>query len=227
MTPSTLFDHAATLNYNGVALMCNNDCGQAHKAFRDALDTMQTLAREAEPETDASSSAGNRNCIAGQAPVPCDQLQEERFRLYDHAFAICAEEGTGAVPSSVCLALSSAAILFNMGLMYHVKGLETFDNAKLEKALRLYTTCLSLMNAPDWVHRRDAKLLLVAALNNQVHIYSHLGQVETGKQTHAELCNLLPHLNELRAWSGDSRVLDEVILNMTLMTMETNTAAAA
>jgi hypothetical protein len=96
------------------------------------------------------------------------QCSEELLRLYDRAF--CFVES-----ANCCLPLEvfTAIILYNMGLMHHIRGLTHGQSHFLDQAYRFYQISADVLDKKNESVRVNP-LFLLALFNNMAHIAATL-----------------------------------------------------
>ncbi|EEC44630.1 predicted protein [Phaeodactylum tricornutum CCAP 1055/1] len=105
------------------------------------------------------------------------------FNIFDRAFVLATMSSTFANTLDL-LQVSSAVLLFNMGLAYHQAGLHEGNCGMLRNALRIYETVLGVMGhmavnfSVDCKGRAELNLLLTALLNNTTFLYYHFMERE-------------------------------------------------
>jgi tetratricopeptide (TPR) repeat protein len=145
-SPSLAF---VTHNNRGLTFLKNGDIGQARKCFTDALrgaqlDLVQESSgtnndeeeeEEQSPQPSQTTSAIRDQLFTRLRALPTSALQEQALSIAMDTSQL----------SSANLALIYAVIIYNMGLVYHVRGRECRSSCALEKATELYEKALSIV----------------------------------------------------------------------------------
>lgn len=143
---------------------------------------------------DLSSSSFDMNsdgkhCLQ-PVPVPRHLIfqrpQDSYLSFYEHALLISAEEDDRDIVTS--------AMLFNMGLISHSRGINKSKSHHLYRALSLYKKAFQVLGDSN-----DAplELLLLAIFNNTAHIYSYLYQLDELRQCMECMQGILLNLEDV------------------------------
>jgi len=181
-----------SLNCQAVGLLREGQYNEASALFRAALN--QLLSHIVEGKQGLSSQGSHEGIVKFRSVAIREStgssskaLHYDAFSLYDRAFLL--DEGMVAEGSSLASLeqedrnITSAILLYNLGLAYHLMGiggtLSSHDH-NLRKALKLYKM---MLDVADHCHNDDdCKIFYLAAWNNMGHIYSQFceeGQVQS------------------------------------------------
>mmetsp|Transcript_27246 Transcript_27246/g.63275 ORF Transcript_27246/g.63275 Transcript_27246/m.63275 type:complete len:222 (-) Transcript_27246:65-730(-) len=127
--------------------------------------------------------------------------------------------------SSECYTLQSAAILYNMGLTYHLSFLRphSLDNS-IRNAMNLYDMAYSLA-VQEARGQEESPLVVMAALNNLGELHHELGEFETSR---LYLENLTAYISSLDDPSERKDAIErhEFMLNSMILRAAHGAAAA-
>jgi hypothetical protein len=181
------------LNRRGVALLQQNRRKEAMCTFRAAMEAIKMMTniikRDGHVPTKSDRLGDEPRCIYSAAICDDDTVETTRlesspdssFVPYDRAFLVCAKN---SLTSYEYLEVSSAVLLFNMGLLYHGIGVREESTVDFNMALQLYNTSLIVLTTSHVYSqpRPDLTLLRMAIINNTGHINSHF--FNKGKTSH-------------------------------------------
>lgn len=142
-------------------------------------------------------------------------LEDRYFYLFNRA---------PILDSSSDLAFANAALLFNMALTVHQRGLQVGEFKTLSKALRLYGLAIQLATLLG----PRGSILVMAALNNEASIYYCFGDYQTSH----ECLKLVPDaastaLSAIESQSPvDQAAMEEILLNVSIIQAPTIAACA-
>ena len=200
---------AARLNNEGAALLGTGDLKQARDMFRRALSSLTVSARASlvvpVKEDDTAS------CLSG-FPIESSPLfqqkqilqqgnrsiTEETTIVYKQAIPapslLCSTSLPGSHKDAFCQSLTSACCIFNLALVYHLRGLMQSPSSgssnqeggnqrqQLLKARALYEKCSGLVflnGLGSYVGAHPiADLLSMAVLNNHAHVCHELASYD-------------------------------------------------
>lgn len=128
---------------------------------------------------------------------PCCQTFDESqkyfmdfngFIIFDCAFSIngldCDEADNTSTVDDTYLSRLLAIILYNLGLTYHLMGMQSstrFQSCLFQRALRFYLMSLKSIDSSCKCHTGADFFLRMAAGNNMGHIYFVGGDMERGR----------------------------------------------
>jgi hypothetical protein len=180
MTGQQQRQHATNLINDAVFFLLMERPSDATRALRQAALALQ--------ETSGTSSNNNNSLLGSDSttqqgrspfilPVKIRRKQRDetlRECIYDRALNVSNSNQNDEV--------ISATILYNMGLLHHLKGLDQGKCEYVNKALRLYQTALIILARCDNFLSasicQSINLLRLALLNNSAQIHLHLFQRE-------------------------------------------------
>jgi len=96
------------------------------------------------------------------------------FLLFDRALMISAEYMNLLEQSTLIQDIASAVLVYNMGLAYHLEGLQTGTSQKLLQAVRFYNISYCLLICDDEEGDGMAALPRMALVNNTGHLNAYL-----------------------------------------------------
>jgi len=180
----------AVLNNNGVSCFQAGDYASSLELFRRALQaTIGNLQPEPQREAQgggcslpASSNAFSDKEPSPSAPPQSQQVAEDSasvnsLHAYTRAINLIPCESAYSLDPLMNTTIVSSIILFNLGLVYHVKGLEGFDNAyqaRLFKARSLYMKVRTLLTEAGISSQRSSSNPVIDILN--MAVFNNLGQ---------------------------------------------------
>lgn len=130
--------------------------------------------------------------------------------------------------SPVCI-IQSATLLFNLGLLYHMKAVRRRGSGWTEKSITMYKMALSLVK--DVLDSSSGQMvdsrLVLAMLNNLGELYFEQGQYELAKQCFDNLASVLSGMSQ----SGMTTLVDRNdwtgLVTNSMMLIDPQVAAAA
>lgn len=202
-----LLTTAAELNQQGARHLSNCKSKEAHFFFRQALGLVEKVS--VHPENNPFCYNKYTSLIHSYSIVP--NFDDDVFYIYNRVLTVSREEHSNTVDG---ISIFSAAIIFNLSLVYHKAGMSASDSIKLGKALELYAHCIGLSEANNHLSTSEDFLLLqVTALNNMIHIHKNLASApEVIDRLHMALREVLPFAAD--TWKWDPQALDEIVLNV-------------
>lgn len=165
--------------------------GRYREAIALSADALRALLATLEVEDVASP---NQKLQVSVSLVPLPPLQTRAsvetsdcgmFTLFDHALLV------GALPNYQMI---GALMLFNVGLAYHMIGLQSASKAlNLRRAIRHYMMAESLlMNMSSPLHMQPSAMFsLLSVLNNQGHIHEYFFDSPNFDKTLGKMTTLL------------------------------------
>lgn len=217
-SPSMNFQEEIAMNNNAVALLQEGNTKEAIVVFKYALRRMRehfATASLIESEhqacnpvlgdiaaLDLSFSSIDTGCIEDDDDDKCSS-EKPLFRaipvlgflqpshetctaIYDHALQISHEENDRDILTSV--------ILFNLGLIYHSKGIYDCRSRCLSRALSFYQKAFQVLGSEK---EAQLGLLLLAIFNNTAHIFSYLFQLDEMHQCLQCMRDILADLEDI------------------------------
>ena len=183
----TNFQQAIRMNNDGVQFLVNGEDEKAIPVLSEAFKSMkQHLARAHEDSiTNASNEAICKSNDQLFVQLPDNNIGEADgtqtdLSLFNHAMVIPTideEHACGRV-----VVVHAAAIIFNLALAHHRKGIRTENLAVTSKALKLYTTILKLLRGggdDDLAGSANMEFLLkLATISNLLEIQSQFGDYD-------------------------------------------------
>lgn len=178
---STLLD----LNNRGIRYLQEDRHDEAAHLFQSALMRLRDLLYgDIEPAVDPNQdydvsmlqddSATICVCVAGNKREhhAAAHTFENQFSVYDHAFTTPGRRMEQEVLASIDVEnLTSACLLYNLGLCYHKRALVTGKSRDLHQAVSLYKKAASLVEYISDAAEHSL-LLALALFNNMGHIYA-------------------------------------------------------
>jgi len=229
MASSTPYQVTAALNNHGVACFQCGDLPNALDLFRRALQStignIQPVQEQPVPKaglsspsmsssstpmsSSASGSSNNGVCppSSGNAQQREDSPQMSIMHAYTRMINLIPSDGAYAHDPLVNATIVSAIILFNLALVYHVKGMESgclYDNAsqaRLLKARSLYIKVRTLLTEAGISSTMSTgnpviDILTMAVFNNLGQTAYYLSEF-CQSQTHFE--DLIAYVNTVNA----------------------------
>ena len=180
----TNFQQAIGMNNDGVQFLVNGDDDKAIPVLSESFKSMkQYLARANESSiTNASNEAICKSNDQLFVQLPDNNIGEADGQtdvsLFNHAMIIPdidEEQACGRV-----VVVHAAAIIFNLALAHHRKGIKTENSALTAKAMKLYTTILKLLRGgeDDLGSANMEFLLKLATISNLLEIQSQFGDYD-------------------------------------------------
>lgn len=148
----------ADLNAQAITLL-------RHGHFREALFLIQSALKivQSSIHIDSLTTTTQLRTVSLRQESRDLEIDQTAFLIYDRAFVF---------GDDVALNLASGALMYNMGLTYHVLALTSPEHRnKLAKAQGLYKVALQILEIDA---TGDESLLVLASLNNTTHIHALL-----------------------------------------------------
>jgi hypothetical protein len=211
-----LLHEACRFNNAGAAFLASNDGGSAVQMLKNALVIMERLSRDEDSEDLIMIQAPKEAIHYPFVEVPG---MDDTFFVYNRALVLDSSPSNG-----VDLAFANAAILFNLALAFHQRGMTSCQAAKLRRAIPLYELAVRLV--ADVSSAQGA--LAIAALNNQAHIHRELCEFNEACLVLNQVCELAEHVpNSSSADAFGAELFDDIFLNVTMSSQIPSTAASA
>jgi hypothetical protein len=215
------FHQAIELNNEGTSLLAGGEEELAITIFKSALALMKSgiCGHHIEEDAHETSLDTSSESVLHVSPVtfPCPALVEDYF-IYSHALRV---RSSGC--SQKDMDFLSSVIIFNMALLYNIRGIRANSSSLQNRGLQLYGMSLGLMEnlASKCL---DSILLRVVCLNNMSQITFNQGDFEKARL-------MLNHLQYLMSRNPRTNVFDEnevqgFMLNVMLMHPPTAAQAA-
>ena len=196
---------AAHLNVAGASMLANNNRGGAVRAFKSAIQIMETLSMS--PEADGKIRS-NKEQVFGAIDMPVGV--DESFFVFNQPLIFQVS------PEALDMGFYNGVIMFNLALAFHQEASLKGDFAKFKKAINLYHLCTNLL-AGDMTAASGGVIL--AAVNNSTHAFLKLGaydQFRDGIQRLAEQAASLASQEVSAPSPFEQHHFEEFYLNITL-----------
>ncbi|CAB9514060.1 expressed unknown protein [Seminavis robusta] len=227
---------AVSMNQEGVNLLEECHSSQALKFFQGALRALheiESTCTDALASSSIKSSDEHQSCVWSGSEIP--HIQDDRFFVHNQALLIQLPQSTAGI-SLQTVRVSLAAVCFNMGLAFHLKG--KLHNRRQrschEKAALCYAQALQYMEQTNSSSSAapDVTMMTLLALNNQCQIHYQLrslAQLQSGLERIRKLSlSMLWHCGPQRRPCGGRMILGELMINVLVSTNPgVETAAAA
>lgn len=210
-----MVNEATLLNNHGVACFQAGELSAALDLFRQALQATIGQIHPQETTTSASNkhqhypsprAASNPATVASEtSPAPAQQQRGAAgeqgessvwmLNAYARAINLIPTEMAYSQDALVNATIVSSIVLFNLALVYHVKGLDGFDNvsqARLIKARSLYMKVRTLLTEAGISDSTSSgnpviDILTMASLNNLGQSAYYLSEYEQSQAHFEEL----------------------------------------
>jgi tetratricopeptide (TPR) repeat protein len=195
----TMIQEIVQLNNFGVSRLACGDSLNALKAFKSALVAMSQVTEECDMMKTGPVSSFPAVKIVG--------LEDAYFFAYDQALLL--DASTDVIWANSCL-------FFNMALAFHQMGQLCCDAARLNKAIRMYDLAAKILVDAS----PSDNALAMAAWNNQASIYYALGDYAMAcelLERVADGAEHLPELTEEKSGPMETRLLEEIYLNVVIV----------
>lgn len=205
---------AAHLNVAGASMLANNNRGGAVRAFKTAIQIMETLSMS--PEADGKIRS-NREQAFGSIDMPG---LDEAFFVFNQPLLF------HVTPEALHMGFYNGILMFNLALAFHQEAALKGDYAKFKKASNLYQLCANLLAGDETA---AASAVVLAAVNNIAHAHLKLGAYDEFRDG---IDSLADHATRLSSQDISAptpfaqRHMEEFYLNVTLA-HEPTTAAVA
>jgi len=195
--------YSTVLNNSGVACFQAGDLSSSLNLFREALQA--TISGLAPPDHGKGTSAPSAGSARAQAfgglpaqesPSCTTEESVNTLHAYTRAINLIPQETAYAEDNLVNTTIESSIILFNLALVYHVKGLEGFDNSSLSmllKARSLYLKAKCLLEEAgipmdqSLGHQPVLDILIMAIHNNLGQSAYHLNEFDDSQSRFRDL----------------------------------------
>ena len=176
-----MFREAFHLNSSAALEAMAGNGAEASSLFKHALKIISFI--DIGPNT--GLNCGNR-LARSVSTIPLAFSKDESFCIYDRLLIFERPQGVGPA-EAFDLTFYSAAIIFNMGLVFHQQG-SIFGSRKFyAAAYRMYEKALNIIDNVPIFGDSDLDALHLAALNNRAHICLQMGTV---RNTESDLENI-------------------------------------
>jgi hypothetical protein len=152
------------------------------------------------------------------------QVTPNVFSVYARAFVQETQGGDGAFHCSIVdksrRTVRASTMIYNLALMYHMKGIHQGQDQCLHQALSLYEMSASLLLGITFSERRNpvedcAKILILALQNNMGQIYSVFGLPKKAQRCAVHIDKVLRYCHmtsrrEERTEFGSIRLADHL-----------------
>jgi hypothetical protein len=180
----THFNQVIQLNNDGTSLLVFGEEDLAIDKFKSALEIMKRGLAKRQTRT-GSQDSHHISSDKSDGPVSCDSAPRlspltlpcpvpEYSFVYSNALKL-SRFCDYLVDSDI--KFLSAAIIFNMAMVYNIKGVRESSAIEQTRSLRLYEMCLALLENLNSRHM-DSFLLRVACLNNMSQIAYEQGDFD-------------------------------------------------
>jgi hypothetical protein len=161
------------LNKRAVALMREGFFMDAYTVLHEALEALKNKVSESEPTQDLDSSLeGSLLPVGVRYGAGAETIEKNAFSFYPQAFDFSGSDSE-LTATSLNDVRMAAVCLYNFGLCFHVQGLGRPSSRQyFAKALQMYATALSLLEATSGHTDNRDQLLKLALYNNVGHIHS-------------------------------------------------------
>ena len=211
----SMIAETSCLNRNGATLALQGNASEASNYFRSAMQVLVNLTagQHMMPSRNASFITP-RNISSMGLEFP----KEDSFCIYNSllVFEPHASTATAGPQLEYDISYFSAAILFNLALIYHQRAANTGEFQFYRAADHMYLKGLVILqNFPEFADV-DMTALQLSILNNQAHIRLKLGQtVETLGSASEEIrtisCVLLNFASPLPQLEAD--MINQILIN--------------
>ena len=211
----SMIAETSCLNRNGATLALHGNASEASNYFRSAMQVLVNLTagQHMTPSRNISSILPrNISSVALEFP------KEDSFCIYNSLLVF--EPHTSAATAGAQLeydvSFFSAAILFNLALLYHQRAATTGELKFYRAADHMYLKGLVILqNFPEFADV-DMTALQLSILNNQAHIRLKLGQVVDALDAASEeirsiSCVLLSFASPLPQLEAD--MINQILIN--------------
>jgi hypothetical protein len=209
---------AAELNNEGVSLLVNGDEQCALQAFKRSLVIMKSSINDEGCGGQLSSAAGCESSVYLSSAVLPGCKQNQSY-IYSRAIIIrCKCE------SSDEKNIVTAAIIFNMALVFQILDSRFRSSSNQTRALRLYEMCNGLLETCTADNHTAAGILAIACLNNMSQVLYDRGDFCRNQLV---LGNLQYLMNATLDWSiFDDHDIQGIMLNVMMMHWPNGAGAA-
>jgi hypothetical protein len=225
----THFDQAIKLNNEGTSLLVCGEEDLAITKFKSALGIMKRGLAEHQTRTQDSHDGSSDNsdgqmscdCSPHFSPLKLTCPVPSLYSSFVYSHALKVSRSCDYLLDSDVNFLS-AAIIFNMAMVYNVKGIRKNSANAQTRSLRLYEMCLVLLENLNSSHV-DSFLLRVACLNNMSQIAYEQGDFDSARL-------MLHNLQYLMSMNVKQNFFDEDDLHgfmLNVMLMDAPSAARA
>ena len=175
---------AIVLNNQGFEGLARGNYLAAASAFSEAMTVTKALA-DAIPTSAVQGIAENSKC--GQEdgswtleamPVLSPELLHSGFAVFENCFVAVAIQGRDIFEyTKADCELYTAALVYNLALVYHYSGICGYNPDRLDKALGLYELSSGLIQSLE--ESRDGLALFMAVANNTASLSLVLSDART------------------------------------------------
>jgi tetratricopeptide (TPR) repeat protein len=224
--------HAARLNSEGVLLLNEGADQESARALTEALSIMQS-------ELVQSTQKGPDQGLAPRGSIEFAEsismvASSSHFIFNRGIYFDSSNTATKDAEESSLLHLYSAAIIFNLALLYHKRAL-LHNNAncfrKADDLYRKITMILGWPNSDQATLSGATAVILVAAINNMSHIRYEQGHYELAEEGLRALAHILQTTSSTLQVPGSGvspsgDFWNQIVLNVLLLKQPSLAAAA-
>ena len=162
--------NAVSLNNQGTDLLATGDYPEAAAAFCEAIKitkmlSSQAVAAKRRLPVDDDDDVNHGPWTLEAVPVLSPELLHNGFAVFENCFtAVPSKEGAVHDFTKQQCELYTAALVYNLALVYHYSGICGNKGERLDKALGLYELSSSLIQSLE--ESRDGLALFMAVANN-------------------------------------------------------------
>jgi tetratricopeptide (TPR) repeat protein len=173
------------LNAYAVDHLAKGAYSNAIKAFRKALRVLHSQVSSAYNDSNSMQIDDLKLELVACRPAPPSSqgssVDDNAFTLYSKAFSITNNSEESSLLSNGFLSpdiqnQASLTLLYNMGLSYHLAGVQaaTHQKANLDKALRFYKLAYEVASKVVSSPGGTVGFISMAILNNMSNIFAHV-----------------------------------------------------
>ena len=189
-------------NHEGAALFSSGDTKAASACFQNALDALESGCRSVK-------RVSHRDSFVSESPLHC--YGECGHFIYSSPFVM--RLNGDELISKAELQTQRAAILFNLGLSFQQRSLQSADESHLLRtAMNYYDACLKLLEREKLL--MECSNLCIAALNNKASLYFEVMAFSQGFKTFQLLNFMLQRRDVMETLSFPQEVLTSIVLNI-------------
>ncbi len=214
----SLFEQAAQLNNQGVIALIEGDDSFAIESMTKSIKMMKQELAKPTMASDIKSTTATEGPELKTVEIPDMESSDENHEIFNQAIHI----PVNGDESDLDIHVYSAAVIFNLALAHHRLGMQVGNEAYQQKALKLYTMVLRVLD-DSLIEFRTAIMVKLATINN-------LTQIRFAKGDYEEAREGLDHLaGFLRVANGEVLAEPQVagLLMNVLMFRAPRVAAAA
>lgn len=207
MTALSLYESAVHSNNNGVLLFEQGNFVRARSFFKKAIALMAKAVIEHSRDSNIDDPKKQRSFDAKEdrkehqfvewsknAKVPMGSSQQQSF-AFRRAIRIVQTSMPSTRPSENLFADETAALVYNMGLSFHLEWITRNISKRMRRALKCYDSCQRLRRRQGGLGE-DLSILDLAVSNNMGQIYHELVDFKTARQFFDQLSTCLIRLHK-------------------------------